>query len=117
CGTATTVGEFLEQVVASAGGRSKTIAGYCRAFRTIVAGIFKIDGGSAKFDYRTGGGREKWITKIHAVPLSDVTPDKIQKWKVALLQRAATDPLKHRAARISVNSLMRQAKSLFAADR
>jgi integrase len=112
-----TVGEFLDQVIASAGGRSKTIEGYCRAFRTIVATIFKIDGGSAKFDYRPGGGREKWIGKIHAVSLSDVTPDKVQKWKVAFLQRAGTDPLKRGAARISANSLMRQAKSLFTADR
>jgi integrase len=117
CRTATTVGEFLEQAISSAGGRSKTIQGYRRAFRTIVASIFKIDGGSAKFDYRPGGGREKWIAKIHAVPLSDVTPDKVQKWKVAFLQRAGTDPLKGRAARISVNSLMRQAKSLFTSDK
>src|SRR6266550_4750858 len=117
CRTATTVGEFLKQAIASAGGRSKTTEGYCRAFRTIVASIFKIDGGSAKFDYRPGGGREKWIAKIHAVTLSDITPDKIQKWKVAFLQRAGTDPLKRRAARISVNSLMRQAKSLFTSDK
>jgi Phage integrase family. len=117
CPTATTVGEFLEQTIVIGGGRSKTIEGYCRAFRTIVSSIFKIDGGSGKFDYRRGGGREKWIAKVHSVRLSDVTPDKIQKWKVAFLQRAATDPLKLRAARISVNSLMRQAKSLFTADR
>jgi integrase len=116
CRTATTVGEFLKQAITSAGGRSKTIEGYCRAFRTIIASIFKIDGGSEKFDYRPGRGREKWIAKIHAVTLSDVTPDKIQKWKIAFLQRAGPDRLKQRAARISVNSLMRQAKSLFATD-
>jgi integrase len=114
--TAATVGEFLEQATASSSGRSKTVEGYCRAFRTIIASIFKIDGGKAKFNYRAGGGRERWIAKIHAVSLSDVTPDKIQKWKVAFLQRAGSDPLKRRAARISVNSLMRQAKSLFAPD-
>ena len=114
---ATSIGEFLEEAIASAGGRSKTIESYCRAFRTIVANIFEIDGGPAKFDYRQGGGREKWIAKIHAVALRDVTPEKIQKWKVAFLQRAGADPLKRRAARISVNSLMRQAKSLFTADK
>jgi integrase len=114
--TATTVGEFLEQAIASAGGRSKTVEGYCRAFRTIVASIFRIDGGSAKFNYRPGGGREKWIAKIHAVRLGDIRPEKIQTWKIAFLRRAGTDPLKRRAARISVNSLMRQAKSLFAPD-
>ncbi len=113
---AATIGEFLEQAVAAAAGRSKTIEGYCRAFRTIVANIFSIDGGSAKFDYRTGGGREKWLARIHSVSLGDITPDKIHKWKVAFLRRAGSDPLKRRTARISVNSLMRQAKSLFSPD-
>jgi hypothetical protein len=111
--TATTVGEFLEQVISSAGGRSKTVQGYCRAFRTIIADIFKIDGGLSKFDYRTGG-REKWLARIHAIKLKDVTPLKIQKWKVAFLSRPGIDPVRRRAARSSVNSMMRQAKSLFA---
>ena len=114
--TATTVGEFIECAIDSAGGRIKTVEGYCRSFRTIVSNIFEIDGGAAKFNYRAGGGREKWVAKIHAVKLREVTPDKIQKWKVAFLRRAGTDPLKRRAARISVNSLMRQAKSLFAPE-
>jgi hypothetical protein len=111
--TATTVGEFLEQVISTAGGRPKTVQGYCRAFRTIIADIFKADGGLSKFDYRAGG-REKWIARIHAIKLKDVTPDKIQKWKVAFLTRAGIDPVRRRAARSSVNSFMRQAKGLFA---
>ena len=111
--TATTVGEFLEQVITSAGVRPKTIKGYCRAFRKIIADIFEIDGGLSKFDYRTGG-RDKWIARIHAIKLTNITPDKIQNWKVAFLSRAGADPVKRRAAQTSFNSLMRQAKSLFA---
>jgi hypothetical protein len=99
--TATTVGEFLEQVISTAGGRPKTVQGYCRAFRTIIADIFKVDGGLSKFDYRAGG-REKWIARIHAIKLKDVTPDKIKKWKVAFLTRAGIDPVRRRAARSSV---------------
>jgi integrase len=45
--------------------------------------------------------------------LRDITPDKIQKWKVNFLKRASSNPIKKRAASISVNSLLRQAKSLF----
>jgi integrase len=108
-----TVGEFLADVKAKISGRPKTIEDYCRAFRTIVADIFGIDGGRAKYDYRTGG-REKWLARVGAVKLSDVTPDAVQKWKLRFLRRAGSDPLKQRTARISVNSLMRQAKSLFA---
>jgi integrase len=38
----------------------------------------------------------------------------VQKWKVEFLRRAGSDPIKQRAAKNSVNSLIRQAKSLFA---
>jgi integrase len=112
--TATTVGQFLGQITATASGRPKTIQGYCRAFRKIVADIFNIDGGASKFDYRAGGGREKWVSKIHATKLKDLTPANIQNWKLAFVNRGGADPVKRRAAQISVNSLMRQAKSLFA---
>lgn len=113
--TVTTVGEFVEEVKAKASGRGKTIESYCRALRTIVAAAFSIDGGPSKYDYRTGG-RQRWLAQIHAVKLARLTPQKVQEWKIAFLRRAGEDPLKQRTARISVNSLMRQAKSLFAPD-
>jgi integrase len=112
--TAVTVGEFIAHASSISTARPKTVASYCRAFRTIVADIFKISGGSAKFDYSSGGGREKWLAQIHAIRLSDISPEKIQRWKVSFLQRAGTDPIKRRVAQASVNSLMRQAKTLFA---
>jgi integrase len=108
-----TVGDFLEEVKAKASARPKTIESYCRAFRTIVADICGIDGGKSKYDYRKGG-RESWLRKVHAVRIAAITPAEVQKWKLRFLRRAGTDPVKHRAARVSVNSLMRQAKSLFA---
>jgi hypothetical protein len=54
------------------------------------------------------------LTRINNIELANITPDEIQKWKVCFLRRAGSDHLKQRTARISVNSLMRQAKSLFA---
>jgi len=48
------------------------------------------------------------------VKLRDLTPERVQKWKVAFLNRAGSDHMSKRAAAISVNSLLRQAKSLFA---
>lgn len=110
----TTVGEFLTAVLAVSTRRPKTIEGYCRAFRTIIADSFQIDGGRAKFDYRNGG-RARWLAQVEAVKLVEVTPAVIQKWKLGFLRSAGVDPLKQRAAKISVNSLIRQAKSLFAA--
>jgi Phage integrase family len=107
-----TVGEFLEEVKAKASARPKTIESYRRAFRTIVADICDIDGGKSKYDYRNGG-RAAWLAKINSIKLTKITPDEVQKWKLRFVRRAGNDPLKQRIAKISVNSLMRQAKSLF----
>src|SRR5439155_3983746 len=107
-----TVGEFLEEVKAKASARPKTIESYCRAFRTIVADICDIDGGKSKYDYRNGG-RANWLARINSVKLANITPDEVQKWKLRFVRRAGNNPLKQRIAKISVNSLMRQAKSLF----
>jgi Phage integrase family. len=112
---AATVGEFCGKVQSVWSGKAKTIGDYIRAFRTIVSDIFEIDGGTSKFDYRSGG-RESWLQKVDRIRLRDVTPDKIQKWKVEFLRRAGSNPVKRRSAAISVNSLLRQAKSLFAPD-
>ena len=111
--TVATVGELVEEVKAKASARPKTIESYCQAFRTIVADICNIDEGNSKYDYRTGG-RDSWIKKVHGVRIAAITPAEMQKWKLRFLRRAGTDPIKQRAARISVNSLMRQAKSLYA---
>jgi integrase len=110
---ATTVGEFCEHVQSVWSGKPKTLGDYIRAFRKVVSDIFKIDGGKSKFDYR-GGGRESWLQKVDRIKLREITPDKIQKWKVEFLSRAGSSPAKRRSASISVNSLLRQAKSLFA---
>ena len=96
-------------------GKAKTLGDYLRAFRKIVSDIFEIDGGTSKFDYR-GGGRESWLQKVDRIRLREITPDKIQKWKVEFLKRAGSNPAKRRSASISVNSLLRQAKSLFAPE-
>ena len=111
-----TVGEFLEAVSAQFGGKRKTIDDYIRAFRRIVAGIFEIDGAASKFDYR-GGGRAKWLGRIHRIRLDEITPARVQKWKVAFIKAAGASPIKARAARISANSFLRQAKGLFAPER
>ena len=107
-----TVGDLIREVTAIGGLRPKTLADYAKALRLIVADIFKIDGGTDKFDAHTGG-RQKWIEKVETVRLADVTPEKVQKWKLGFLRRAGNDPANQRRARTSVNSLLRQAKSLF----
>ena len=126
-----TIGDFLDELKAKADLKAKTLEGYAVALRKIVADAFGIDDGGrkekddggkkeksqkwSKFDYR-GGGRQQWLERGHAVKLAALTPDVVQQWKRAFLAKAAADPIRSRAAKISVNSFLRRAKSLFAPD-
>jgi integrase len=110
-----TIGDFLKELRGHWSGKPKTFDDYCRAFRAIVSQIFGIKGGREKFDYLTGG-RDAWIAKIDRIKLTDVTPDKVNRWRIAFVKKTGGNPVKQRRARISCNSLMRQAKSLFASE-
>ncbi len=113
--THATVGDFLSELKAKAELDPKTLEGYAIAFRKILTDAFEIDGGKERFDYQKGG-RERWLEKIHAIKLADVTPVRIQTWKRAFLAKAGSDKREKRSASISVNSFLRRAKSLFSAD-
>jgi len=110
-----TVGEFLTEVGAHWSGKRKTLQDYCRSFRTIVSQIFNIKAGHEKFDY-VNGGRNAWVEKINRVKLADVTPSRVDKWRIDFVRNAGSNPVKQRRARITCNSLMRQAKSLFGSN-
>jgi Phage integrase family len=111
-----TVGDLIREVQASAPKRGRTLDDYVRSFRHIVADIFSIPGGTKKYDYRAGG-RQNWLERVDAVKLQNLTPALIQQWKLNFLDRADANPASQRAARISVNSFLRQARSLFSPKR
>ena len=52
---------------------------------------------------------------MDAVKLSDITQAKIQKWKLAYVKSRATDPVKEKSAKRTVNSYIRYCRSLFSA--
>jgi integrase len=106
-----TVGTFLEEVLRSASNR-RTVEGYATAFRTIVSDSFGLSVDKKKYDYYYGG-RIEWLNRVHSIALDQITPARIQEWKQSFLAKAGSDPLTLRKARISVNSLMRRARSLF----
>jgi integrase len=110
-----TVGDFLAELRGHWSGKPKTFEDYCRSFRQIVSEIFGIDGTREKFDYRNGG-RGAWLAKIDRIKLAAVTPDKMNQWRIAFAKKAGGNPLKQRRARITCNSIMRQAKSLFSPE-
>lgn len=110
-----TVGDFLTELRGHWSGKPKTFEDYCRSFHTILSQIFGIKGGREKFDY-VNGGRDAWVAKIDRVKLADLTPDKVNKWRIAFVKKAGENRVKQRRARITCNSLMRQAKSLFSTE-
>jgi integrase len=110
--TDATVGDLLEELRNKSDAKAKTLEGYAVALRKIVSDVMGQPHGR-------GGGkkkREQWRKKVHAVRLARLTPAKIQKWKLDFVARAGTDPIKQRAARISANTFLRRAKSLFAPE-
>jgi len=110
-----TVGEFLDEIFRTASNR-RTVEGYAKSFRQIVSQSFGLATDTDKYDHRYGG-QSKWLEKVHSIKLAEMTPSRVQEWKLSFLATAGIDPLELRRARISVNSLVRQARSLFADKR
>jgi integrase len=106
-----TVGELLEAVSLTTTSQT-TVEGYAKSLRRIVSDIFGLSAGPEKHDYRKGG-LQKWLASVHNIKLAEVTPARIREWKRSFVAKAGTDAIALRRARISVNSIMRQARSLF----
>jgi integrase len=110
-----TIGEFLDQVKAVCGLKPVTFEIYAKKFRSLVAGVFKIEGGKEKHDYVNGGYKE-WLEKVCAVRLDKLTPEKINDWKVRKLTAASKNPLKHKRASVTTRSILLSSKALFSPD-
>jgi hypothetical protein len=110
-----TVGQFLDEVFRTASNQ-RTVESYAKKFRQIVAEIFDLSEGKEKHD-SWRGGTGKWLTKVHAVKLEEVTPARVEEWKRSFLAKAGSDAMALRRARISANSMLRQARSLFSPKR
>jgi integrase len=110
-----TIREFLDQVKAVSGLKPVTFEIYAKKFRSLVAGVFKIDGGKAKHDYVKGGYQE-WLKRVLAVRLDRLTPENINDWKVRQLKAASTTPLKLKRASVTLRSILLSSKALFTAD-
>ena len=110
-----TVGAFLDQVKAVSGLKAGTFEIYAKKFRSLVAGVFKIEGGKTKHDY-VNGGYKQWLDKVSAVHLDKLTPEKINDWKVRKLTAASKNPLKHKRASVTTRSILLSSKALFSPD-
>lgn len=108
-----TVGQLCEAVAELGDARPASIRAAIAAFRRIAADVVKIESSAARYAAQ-GKGREKWLSAVNAIELSEITPSRIEAWKLAYVAyRAEGDELKARAARISANTVLRSAKSCF----
>ncbi len=104
------LGAFIDAVERTADLSPKTLVAYVNALRKIAADSFGLADDPRKFG---GRKRKEWLAKVHAVRLSALSPAAIQTWKRDFLARAGQDPLSQRSAKVSVNSFLRCARSLF----
>jgi hypothetical protein len=107
-----TIGEYLDAVKAKSAIYSKTIEGYAVALRKIAADIYGLADTPEK---KSPTHREAWRAKIDSIKLRKLTAEKIESWRVDFIKRRGTDPLKEKSARVSANSFIRRARSLFGA--
>ncbi len=108
-----TLGLFLQCVKEASDLKEGTFNDYAKCLRQIFSETAKIRSTSGKYNPHSGG-RKAWADKIDSLPLAYLTPEKVQKWKNDYVARREQTPVSIRKAKISCNSVMRQAKALFA---
>ena len=105
-----TIGAWVAAAERVFDGSPATFGGYTRALRFIASQILA----TQKTKKRFGRTQSKVYRKqIDATPLTILTPAALQSWRIAYVKRAGENPARQRAARISANSAIRQARSLF----
>jgi integrase len=114
-GPVVTVGDLLSALRQAETGNLQTFEDYCQKFRLIAAAVAGVVGDERRFDSRKG--RLAWVGKVEAVSLAAISPEKVRAWKKTFLARAGSNRAKERSARITVNSILRRAGSLFSLRR
>ncbi len=108
-----TVGDLIQSACNHSTARDQTKAEYAKALRRIVSGVMGFEF-NKKFNSRNHSGNTQWHSAVDSVPLSELTPTKIQTWRSQFLAAVTSDEAAKRRAIITTNSLIRNAKGLFA---
>jgi integrase len=106
-----TVGQWIEAARSVATVNPATFALYAAALRKIVGDIIRVKRNRKRFGPK-GGGARAYRQACDAAPLSLLSPEAIQKWRMEYVKRAKT-PAEQSSRRTSCNSTVRQARSLF----
>lgn len=126
-----TVGEYLADLQATVAFRATTWRAYVQALRSIASGVANVGDQPALDEHgqtlkdrhgriiylsrrdRYNGGVEAWQAKVDSLPLSVLTDEAVQKWKLSYLAENGSNPVLLQRAKHTVNAMIRSARSLF----
>ena len=105
-----TLGAWIEAARLVFDKSQTTFDAYARAARNIAADILKVERTKKRFGRKGGTFRQQ----ADLTPVSLFTDRAVQEWKIRYVkERGRNNPARQRAARISCNSALRMARSLF----
>jgi hypothetical protein len=108
-----TIGQHLAAVRQNWHGSETTLNLYVRALRRIVSDIENLDPDNVRFDHMKDGAYI-WHARVDAIELGAITPARVNAWKMEFLRAAGNDQVAINKRKISINTYLRNAKSLFA---
>jgi hypothetical protein len=89
---------------------ARTLESYVPRLRRIIAEIKGIKPNRKRFAAKSG---KAWRDQVDAVPLNSITPDDVRRWRARSIDKAKNNAILRKQYTISVNSTLRQARSLF----
>lgn len=81
-------------------------------FFTALGSMFETDKPRSRYDARREG-RKKWINKLLAVKLADLTPMVVELWKAKYLALRNENPLRQTRAKHTLDGYLRASKAMF----
>jgi Phage integrase family len=103
-----TIGEYLNAVREKCLIHLKTLEAYAAALRKIASDIHGIA--------HNGASRSEWRSRVDSIKLATLTAEAVEAWRADFIRRGNVNPVKERSARVSANSFIGCARSLFGAD-
>ncbi len=105
-----TVGLWIETVGKVFAGAPATFGSYARCLRLIVGDILAVTKTKKRFSRSKGSA---YRAAVNAAALDLLTPKALQEWRIRFVAKAGANPAEQRTAKISCNSILRQAGALF----
>jgi hypothetical protein len=101
-----TIGEYLDAVKGKSLIHAKTIESYGAALRKIASDIHDV----------ADKKRATWRTRVDAIKLATLSAEAIEAWRTDFIKAGSVNPVREKSARVSANSFIGRARSLFGAE-